>query len=124
MSVRKRRIRDAFVFGALFIALLAFLPLILVAVAVDQSFFQRRLRQLASDFTCENCGAILGNEALQAADAEWQQAQRTRNLLGFRLRLTRELHAICIHCETRYRHDRGGRTFRPMAGGAAGPAAS
>ncbi|QDT21056.1 hypothetical protein [Gimesia chilikensis] len=75
---------------------------------------KRRRRQLASRFVCEQCGKVLGVEALQLADERWDEIVKeiiAKSEPGTRLRLVRTVDAICPHCGCQYLYRKAERTF-------------
>ena len=75
---------------------------------------KRRRRQLASRFVCEQCGKVLGVEALQLADEHWDEIVKSiiaKSEPGTRLRLVRTVEAICPHCGCLYLYRKAEGTF-------------
>ena len=93
----------AIIGGAVFFILA--LPVILPFVGVLHWRDRRRLRAAAKRLACQACGQLLGERAIEAADDAWaaRLAQLRRKLpASIRLRLVRDLDAICTHCGARY----------------------
>ncbi|HKX30599.1 MAG TPA: hypothetical protein VJ302_23120 [Blastocatellia bacterium] len=95
------------------IVVVLFLPLILVAVSVWHGVYLRRLRAAANQFRCASCGQILGSRSIQLADEEWGRRMQEFMKLhpGVRLRMVRNLHAICPTCGKQYQFVEQIRTF-------------
>ncbi|QDU03210.1 hypothetical protein V6x_29220 [Gimesia chilikensis] len=75
---------------------------------------KRRRRQLASRFVCEQCGEVLGVEAIRLADEHWDEIVKAiiaKSEPGTRLRLVRTVAAICPHCGCQYLYRNAERTF-------------
>ena len=89
--------------GAVFFILA--LPVILPFVGVLHWRDKRRLRAAAKRLACQGCGNLLGERAIEAANVAWAaRVERLRRRLpaSIRLRLVRDLDAICTHCGARY----------------------
>lgn len=73
----------------------------------------RRMRAVAEQTPCQNCGATLGAASLQRADAKWSKlvAAKLKARPDIRLRMVRKLWAICAACGAEYDYDFGSRTF-------------
>ncbi|KAA0139020.1 hypothetical protein FYZ48_10190 [Gimesia chilikensis] len=75
---------------------------------------KRRLRQLASRFVCEQCGEVLGVEAIRLADERWDemelQMMRIEEPVA-RVVRSRLLDAICPHCGCQYLYHKMEQTF-------------
>ncbi len=95
------------------IVLTLFLPVILPLAAVLHARDLRRKRLAAACFVCVGCGQVLGQAALDRADAEWAEfvAKLHREHPGYRFRLVRDVDAVCLHCGARYHFDQETRTF-------------
>ncbi|WP_232093296.1 hypothetical protein, partial [Gimesia panareensis] len=75
---------------------------------------KRRRRQLASRFVCEQCGEVIGAEAIRLADERWSKIVekiRSENDSEIRLRLVRTVDAICPHCGCQYCYREEEQTF-------------
>ena len=91
---------------ATFIGLMA---LVTFLVHLDQ----RKLRRVAESTPCAQCGAILGEAALELGDELWRKHMSTlmaRNP-GVRFRIVRTLFAVCPKCGARYRFDEKSAVF-------------
>jgi hypothetical protein len=86
------------------IGFVIFLPLIVPAALVWHGVYLRRLRVAADQFKCAGCGRPLGRKSIHLADEEW--ARRMQEFMnrysGVKLRLVRNLHAICSSCGRQY----------------------
>ena len=90
------------------------LPLVTVLIAIDN----RRKARAAEAFACVLCGKILGRAGLARGDAAWAEhfSAIGRARPYSKLRVVRDMHAICPRCNQRYRYDLQARTFRPLPG--------
>lgn len=85
-------------------------PLIMLASVLDG----RRLRRAANRTRCIRCGALLGQEALDAADAAFRAAQAdlqwdpSHGIVD----VFRRSHATCTACGAEYAWDGGRRGLR------------
>jgi hypothetical protein len=89
--------------GAVFFILA--LPVILPFVGVLHWRDKRRLHAAAKRLACQDCGQLLGERAVAAADVAWAaRIERLRRRLpaSIRFRVVRDLDAICTHCGARY----------------------
>jgi predicted RNA-binding Zn-ribbon protein involved in translation (DUF1610 family) len=75
---------------------------------------KRRRMQLASRFVCEQCGEVLGVEAIRLADERWDemelQMMRIEEPVA-RVVRSRLLDAICPHCGCQYLYHKMEQTF-------------
>ncbi|QDT84508.1 hypothetical protein MalM14_21680 [Gimesia chilikensis] len=75
---------------------------------------KRKRRQLASRFICEQCGEVLGVEAIRLADERWDemelQMMRIEEPVA-RVVRSRLLDAICPHCGCQYLYHKMEQTF-------------
>ena len=90
------------------------LPVILPVVVVLHTLDRRRRRRAADAFACERCGRILGQEGLERGDAAWAEhfAALQRAHPYSKLRVVRDVYAVCPGCGARYGYDEKARTFR------------
>jgi len=97
----------------LLICFVVLAPLLVPTAFILHGIYLRRLRASADLFKCIGCGQILGRKSIELADDEW--ARRMRELMdrqpGRRLRIVRNLHAICRNCGKQYQFDEKTRTF-------------
>ena len=95
------------------VALVLALPVLLPCAFVRHWISQRRLRNAAQSLPCPSCGRPLGIEALRAAEERWRAhaAELRRANPGVRLRLVRQLHAMCTACGARLQFREESRTF-------------
>ena len=94
--------------------LIVLLPVLLPVALVLHARDLRRRRVSVARFVCVGCGQVLGLGALARADtagAEYVEKLQ-REHPGYRVRLLREVDAICLQCGTRYHFDEKKRTFR------------
>jgi predicted RNA-binding Zn-ribbon protein involved in translation (DUF1610 family) len=95
------------------IGMVIFLPILLPIGLISHGIYLLRLRAAANRFKCVGCGQILGRKSIELADDEW--ARHMRELMdrnpGVRLRVVRNLHAICPNCGKQYQFDEKTRTF-------------
>ncbi|MBN70069.1 MAG: hypothetical protein CME32_12425 [Gimesia sp.] len=90
------------------------LPILVPYSLLKDRVEKRRRRQLASRFVCEQCGEVLGVEALQLADEHWDEIVKAiiaKSEPGTRLRLVRTVEAICPHCGCLYLYRKAEGTF-------------
>jgi transcription elongation factor Elf1 len=113
MLAERRRKMPKWAGVLLVIAFVICIPLWIPALIVWNGVRKHRLRKAANAFTCVNCGATLGVDALARADREWgnQMRELMRQHPGVRFRILRTLHAICSGCGTRYTFHENERTF-------------
>ncbi|MEL6108554.1 MAG: hypothetical protein AAFU85_21320 [Planctomycetota bacterium] len=80
---------------------------------IAETVARNRLRRDASVSRCRNCDATLGQASLRLADQYWSEHVRSlrEKYPGIRLRLVRNIHAICEHCGTPHRYGRADRNF-------------
>jgi hypothetical protein len=99
------------------IILIAF-PVAAPIAIVSWMWDRRRMQAAAERASCERCGATLGVASLRRADTEW--AKRVAVLLdaraGMRLRMVRNLWAICAACGAEHDYDFRSRIFHRVAG--------
>ena len=104
--------------GALVITgLILLLPLIMPVAIVSDFVYRRRMLKAAIAFRCENCGTILGKKSLSLANEAWSKkmAETRARYPGVRLRIVRDLHAICPACATQYRYFERDRVFKAVS---------
>lgn len=96
------------------VALIFLLPVILPVVAFLEARDRRRRVRAAEAFGCVRCGRLLGREGLARGDAAWAEhftaLQRAHPYS--KLRVVRDVYAVCPHCGARYGYDEEARTFR------------
>ena len=99
------------------VVLLFLLPVILPVVAVLEARDRRRRVRAAVAFACVRCGQILGREGLARGDAAWAEhffaLQRAHP--HSKLRVVRDVYAVCPRCDARYGYDEEARTFRLLS---------
>ena len=77
-----------------------FLPVIVPVALVLHHFHQRKMRAVILSSLCPKCGARLDDAAIARADERWKEIMReifSQHPLA-RLRVMRDLHAICAAC--------------------------
>lgn len=90
------------------------LPILVPYFLLKNQVEKRRRRQLASRFVCEQCGEVIGVEAIRLADERWSKiVEKIRSEIDseIRLRLARTVDAICPHCGCQYCYREEGQTF-------------
>jgi len=113
MSVIKELLLNIVVMIIVLICILL-LPIILPLVALHNKREKRKLRQLADQFVCLECGSIIGAESLRLADDRWSEIVKkimSDNDSEIRLRLARTLDAVCPHCGCIYIYRQAENTF-------------
>src|SRR5687768_11084662 len=76
-----------------------------VAVALDFTH-RRKMRAIILGSKCPNCRAQLEIESITSADARWNEILkeiRAQHEANARIRIVRDLHAICNVCKTELR---------------------
>src|SRR5262245_31241846 len=88
-------------------------PLMVPTALILHGVYLRRLRAAADQFKCFECGQILGRKSIELADGEWARRMReyTDQHPGIRIRVVRNLHAICPNCGRQYQFDEKTRSF-------------
>jgi len=77
-----------------------------VAVALDFTH-RRKMRAIILGSKCPNCGAQLDIESIISADARWNEIVKgihAQHEVNARIRIVRDLHAICNVCKTELRY--------------------
>ena len=90
------------------------LPILAPYSLLKDRLEKRRRRQLASRFVCEQCGEVLGVDAIRLADERWDEIVKeiiAKSEPGTRLRLVRTVDAICPHCGCLYLYRKAEGTF-------------
>lgn len=77
---------------------------------------ERRRTAAALRFPCEKCGQLLGQAALDRANAEWKVTVEKLRLEhpNTLFRLLRTVQATCVSCHQEYSYDEAADTFRPV----------
>ncbi len=90
-----------FLITVLFILLL---PIILPIALIQDWRRTRRIAKVISSFVCVSCGAMLGMEAVRLGDERWRAiiADLHERFPNDRLRILRDIHAICPKCGREY----------------------
>lgn len=89
------------------------LPVIVPYALITNAFADRRRKRDADDFYCIQCGNILGQASIAKADEYWRGHVRElhKRFPGGRLRLVRDVWAICTACGARYNYRTKDKTF-------------
>lgn len=89
------------------VALVVSLPVAFPVAMIQHARAERRKKRRALEARCARCGAVLGQAALDRADAEWSAhlEKLFRENPGIRFRLVREVAAVCVVCGQSYRYD-------------------
>lgn len=92
------------------------LPVLLPLVIVLDVLRRRRKAHDAERFACERCGQVLGRAGLERGDAAWAEhfTALEQDHPYSKLRVVRDVHAVCLRCGARYHYDKQARTFRPL----------
>jgi hypothetical protein len=93
------------------------LPVVLPLVGVLHWRDTRRLSAAAKLVACQSCGQVLGERAIEAANAAWAarlKRVQSRLPVGIRFRMVRDLDAICTNCGARYEFLPKTREFVPL----------
>jgi RNase P subunit RPR2 len=71
----------------------------------------------ARRFACTDCGAIIGDAGVDRADALWHEHMKTLMAQNphVRMRVARDLDAVCTACGARYRFEPATSTFSRWA---------
>ena len=95
-------------------ALVLLLPVLLPVVAVLVALDRRRRVRTAEAFGCTRCEQTIGREGLACGDAAWSEhfAALRRKYPHSKLRVVRDVYAVCPRCGARYGYDKDARTFR------------
>ncbi|GGH08301.1 hypothetical protein [Silvibacterium dinghuense] len=98
------------------IALLILVGVVAVAVGFAvraEKRTRQQMREAARQSRCVRCGALLGEEALALADAEWAKMRDELDRSHFyrRYRMVRTWRAICPGCGARYSYQEATRAF-------------
>ncbi len=82
------------------------LPVIVPYALIADAFADRRRTRDADNFCCTQCGNILGQASIAKADEYWRQHVRElhKRFPGARLRLIRDVWAICAVCGANYNY--------------------
>lgn len=114
---RLRRWRQPVIFVLFAIFFLLILPVAFPIAMALHSRDRHRLRAAARTAACPGCGQTLGTAALDLADQEWQrQMDDFRSTQpGLRLRMVRDLDAICHNCRTQLSFHPQSRRFSAIA---------
>ena len=89
------------------------LPVIIPYALIATAFADRRRKRDADNFCCTQCGNILGQAAITKADEDWRQHVRElhKRFAGARLRLIRNVWAICAVCGAEYNYRTKDKTY-------------
>jgi predicted RNA-binding Zn-ribbon protein involved in translation (DUF1610 family) len=103
-SFRKRLARSGIAVGLFAAAFLVLLPILLPIAAIQNQMRNRRILKLARNLDCASCGARLGAEAIQLAAQHWAAIMARHQAMypGTKLRLVRDVDAVCPHCGREY----------------------
>lgn len=99
------------------VLLVVLLPVIIPFLAFTQWRDGKRLRALARDFTCLQCGKVMGEQAVALGDAFWRDHMATLQATSptIRFRVVRTVHAVCPHCGAKYQFMDDNRTLVPSS---------
>ena len=88
-------------------------PVIVPYALITDAFADRRRKRDADNFCCTRCGNILGQASIEKADDYWRQHVRElhKRFPGARLRLVRDVWAICAMCGARYNYRTKDKTY-------------
>lgn len=103
-SLRKRLARSGIAMGMFAVGFLALLPIMLPVALIHNHMRNRRILKLARDLDCASCGARLGAEAIQLGTQRWAAIVARHHAMypGTRLRLVRDVDAVCPSCGCEY----------------------
>ncbi len=89
------------------------LPVIVPCALITEAFADRRRKRDADNFCCTQCGYILGQASIAKADDYWRQHVRElhKRFPGARLRLVRDVWAICAVCGANYNYRTKDKTY-------------
>jgi hypothetical protein len=108
--LRKNRILATFATVAFVLILPAIIPLAIVTSYLGR----RRVRSVIVASKCPACGAQLDLEAIARGDARWREIAReiwASSPPHVRLRLVRDVHAVCCACGAELNYREGGRSL-------------
>ena len=88
-------------------------PFIIPYFLIENALADRRRRRDADNFHCIQCGNILGCISIAKADEHWREYVRElhRRFPGARLRLVRDVWAICAVCGASYNYRTKDKTY-------------
>jgi YgiT-type zinc finger domain-containing protein len=112
-SFRKRLARSGIAVGMFAAAFLVLLPIMLPVAVIQNQMRNRRILKLARDLDCASCGARLGAEAIQLGAQRWAAIVTRHHALypGTRLRLVRDVDAVCPRCGREYSYQDADRSL-------------
>lgn len=93
-------------------------PLIVVLVAICLYKLERRaLSAAVRNLGCPSCSEPLSEHSIQVADELWARHMATimKQYPGVKLRIVRQLSAVCSACGARLRFDRASGTLSPIS---------
>lgn len=102
------------------VVFIVFLPVILPVGIGMYLFDRRKMRQVIFKSRCPNCGIWLDTECMERGDTRWQTMMKGcfgNDLLLLRMRIVRDLHAICHACGGELTYVEGSRTLKVRAEG-------
>lgn len=104
-----RRFKTVLILIVCMIALPVIVPYALLANALDD----RRRKRDADNFTCIRCGNILGQASIAKANEYWREHvhELHNRYPGARLRLVRDVYAICTVCGAGYSYSAADKTY-------------
>jgi len=115
-----RNIPNALLMPVLAIGFLVTLPVLLPVVLALLWLDRRRLLLAAASSHCRFCGCVLGEDSVVLADAKWadimakRQDESLRLIRRVKLRMVRNMDAICRACGAIHIFDRESRIFHPL----------
>ncbi len=92
-------------------------PVAFPVAMIQHTLAERRKKQRVSETRCGRCGEILGQAALDRADAEWSaHVERLhRDHPGKIFRMVRTVNAVCVACGQSHRYDEKADAFEAVA---------
>jgi len=115
-----RNIPNALLIPVLAIGFLVTLPVLLTVSLALLWLDRRRLRLSAALSPCRFCGCVLGQKSIELANAKWadlmeeKKHESLRLIRRVKLRMVRNMDAICPACGAIYIFDRESRIFHPL----------
>jgi len=107
---RARQLNTVLIVIGFVIALPVIVPYALIANALTD----RRRQRDADNFSCVQCGKILGHASIAKANEYWREhvGELHKRFPGARLRLVRDVWAICDVCGARYNYRTKDKAFK------------
>lgn len=102
-----KRIRRSKLAGTILVVLLILsLPVLIPIGLIQHHLKKRRIRKVICSFTCISCGTKLGEKSMRLADERWSviMADMQARYPNARVRVVRDLDAICPRCGCEYKY--------------------